>query len=215
MTFPPLSLCNPLSRLLSVHPIFCLCPPPFLSLSIPFSVTPYSPWLRLKLLCAYPKHHRQRAAEAQCVGGPAQAQQCPGGRAPPRGWQQHHDAHIRYTYTLFYPLVYISLCTIYCTVVSGTNMHSCVLTYITCIFHPLMPFSCISPCRPKAGCDVCWHRRDGYPEAGSEGSSGASTHTLWTLQTDWHWPAQGGSDVWASWLWEDHAGQGCGSPHYR
>lgn len=51
---------------------------------------------RLQLLRADPEHHRPGAAEAQRLGGPAQAQQRAGGRPPTRGRQQHHDAHVRW-----------------------------------------------------------------------------------------------------------------------
>lgn len=54
---------------------------------------------RLQLLRADPEHHRPGAAEAQRLGGLAQAQQRAGGRPPTRGRQQHHDADVRWAAT--------------------------------------------------------------------------------------------------------------------
>lgn len=33
--------------------------------------------------------------------------------------------------------------------------------------------------------------------------------------SDWHWPTQGCPYVRTSRLWQNHVGQGCGTPHYR
>lgn len=56
-----------------------------------------------------------------------------------------------------------------------------VLDSIPCIIFILM--YCDSSPRPKARCDVCWHRWYGHPETGSQRGSGAATHPLWALQT--------------------------------